>query len=452
MPGVESLRRAVLPYIVVFIAVSAWSPYLSLYYQSLGISLALIGALMAFTSCVAILTAPIWGVVHDQYPRSLVLLPLAGLLAGLGGFGLFTVGASPLVVLFAAIYATGTSGLTPMMDVRVLEMAGADRSRYGRIRACGSASFIVGAPLVGLLKDHQGPASIFWVIIPAIAIGGLLAATIPGRTRVVPAGSMFRAPGRVLRHGPIAVLLVGYLICFAAISAQSVFFGPYLRSLGASNELVGWAASINALLEVPIMFFFPRLARRVGVERLILLGALIVAVRQIANVTFTDPDILIGCAILQGAGYALLVVGGVTFVSRHAPKGAAATAQGLLNGVAFSLAAIVGAGAGGQLASLLAIRGMYAVSVAVGFVGVAAIAVAVLPYIGSREDEPAGSVAQAVNPGVDGVGDPLRSGGAEVETVDGVGRDEYAAGRRQRRVDVDHHDLVDVGQMDDGRV
>ena len=383
------MRRAVLPYVVVYIAVSAWSPYLSLYYQSLGISLAQIGALMAFTSTVSILMAPLWGILHDRYPRSLVLLPLAGLLAGLGGYGLFSAGASPLIVLSAAVFAAGTSGLSPMMDVRVLDMAGADRSRYGRIRACGSASFIVGAPLVGLLKDHHGPASIFWVIVPTIVIGGLLATTIPGRIRVPPSGSMFRAPGRVLRHGPIAVFLVGYLICFAAISAQSVYFGPYLRSLGASNQLVGWAASINALLEVPVMFFFPRIARRVGVERLILLGALIVAVRQIANFAFTEPGVLIACAVLQGAGYGLLVVGGVTFVSRQAPQGTAATAQGLLNGVSFSLAAIIGAGAGGLLASLLAIRGMYGVSVAVGFVGVAAIAVAVMPFLGSRGAEPA---------------------------------------------------------------
>lgn len=73
---------------------------------------------------------------------------------------------------------------------------------------------------------------------------------------------------------------------------------------------------------------------------------------------------------------------GVTFVSRHAPKGSAATAQGLLSGAAFSLASIIGAGAGGQLAALLTIRGLYGVSVVVGFVGVAVIAWAVLPHVG----------------------------------------------------------------------
>ncbi|HEX7612572.1 MAG TPA: MFS transporter, partial [Candidatus Limnocylindrales bacterium] len=227
------MRRAALAYVVVFVAVSAYSPYLSLYYQSLGIPLGQIGALMAFTSCVALLSAPTWGAIHDRFPRSLVLLPLAGLLGGLGGYGLVTAGASPLIVLFAAAFACGMSGLTPMMDVRVLEQAGSDRTRYGRIRACGSASFMVGAPLVGLLKDRNGPGSIFWVIIPALLIGGLVAASIPGRTNVFRAPSMFHAPGRVLRHRPIMVFLLGYLICFAAITAQAVYLGPYLHSLGA---------------------------------------------------------------------------------------------------------------------------------------------------------------------------------------------------------------------------
>jgi MFS transporter, PPP family, 3-phenylpropionic acid transporter len=381
------LRRAVLPYVVIFIAVSAWSPYLVLYYKSLGISYGQIGALSAFTSCVGMFAAPAWGALHDRYPRSLVLLPLAGLIGGLGGYGMATVGASPLLIPSVALFAIGVGGLTPMMDVRVLELAGSDRSRYGRVRACGSASFMVGAPIVGLLKDNQGPASIFWVIIPAMVIGSLIAIAVPGRTKVVRTVSMFRAPGRVLQHRPIALLLIGYLTCFAAISSQSSYIGVYLRDLGASNELVGWAASIGAVLEIPIMFFFPRLARRFGVERLILLGAFIVAVRQIANVTFTDPHVLVGCAILQGAGYALLIVGGVTFISRQAPKGTAATAQGLFNAAAFSLAAIIGSGGGGQLASLLGIRGMYGVSVMVGFIGFAAIAVAVLPFIGSRESE-----------------------------------------------------------------
>jgi hypothetical protein len=56
-----------------------------------------------------------------------------------------------------------------------------------------------------------------------------------------------------------------------------------------------------------------------------------------------------------------------------------------LSGAVLSLSAIIGNGGGGQMAALLTIRGMYAVAVAIGFIGVVAIAFAVLPFVGSHE-------------------------------------------------------------------
>jgi PPP family 3-phenylpropionic acid transporter len=403
------LRRAALAYVIVFVGVAAYSPYLSLYYQSLGIPLGLIGALMAFTSAMALVSAPAWGSVHDRFPRSIFLLPLAGSMAALGGFGLLQVGASPLLPAFAALFAIGMAGTTPMMDVRVLELAGSDRTRYGLVRAFGSASFMICAPLVGLLNDARGYQALFLVMIPALIAGGLTASAIPGRSNVLRSPSMLRAPGRVLSHRPIAFFLTGSLVCWTAIYAQASFFSIYLRSLGASADQVGWAWSLGAVLEIPTMLFFPVLARRIGVERLILLGAGITFAREIANVSFTNPSILLACSILQGAGYALLVVGGVTFVSRQAPRGTAATAQGLLSGTTVNMAAIIGSGVGGQLAGLFAIRGLYAISVALGFLGIVMIAIAVLPAAagGGPSAADAALIPQAVDPVVDGVGDRL---------------------------------------------
>jgi PPP family 3-phenylpropionic acid transporter len=361
------------------VAVAAYTPYLTLYYQSLGIPLGLIGALTAFTSATALVSAPVWGAVHDHYPRSFVLLPLAGLIAAGGGFGLMHAGATPLLVVFAALFAMGMSGIGPAMDVRVLELAGSVRTRYGRVRACGSASFMICAPLIGLLNDARGSGAFFLVAIPAIVFGTLLGSTIPGRTNVLRAPSILRAPGRVLTAKPIGLFLFGALACWTAIYAQSGFFSLYLKSLGAPADQVGWAWSFGAMLEIPTMVFFPVLARRVGVERLILLGAGITVAREIANVTFTIPAVLLACSILQGAGFGLLIVGGVTFVARHAPAGTGATAQGLFGGAMVNLAAIIGSGLGGQVAGLITIRGLYAVSVGLGLLGIGMIALAVLP-------------------------------------------------------------------------
>ena len=132
------------------------------------------------------------------------------------------------------------------------------------------------------------------------------------------------------------------------------------------------------------MLLFPVLARRFGLERLILLGACVVAIRQLANVVFVDPTVLVACSILQGAGFGLLVVGGVTFVSRQAPRGTAATAQALFSGAVMSGASILASGLGGQLAGFLTIRGLYVLAVSLGILGAAVLAIAVLP-VAARE-------------------------------------------------------------------
>lgn len=383
--------RAATAYVILFAAVGAYSPFLQQYYQSLGIPIGEIGLLAAFTSAMALVSAPVWGSIHDHLPESRLLIPFAAAIAALGGLGLATAGATPLIVVAAAAFAIGMSGTGPMMDVRVLSMVDANRTRYGWIRACGSASFMVCTPVIGLLIDRDGMRSIFWVMIPALVAAGVATIALPPRENATRPPSLRRAPGTVLRNRPIALFLIGSLVAWTAVASQSAFFSIYLKQLGAPGSAVGWAWAIGAALEIPVMFLFPWLARRFGVEKLIVAGAVITLSREIANVAFTTPGLLLACSLVQGAGYALLLIGGVTFVSLQAPRGTAATAQGILSGVSVSLAAILGSGLGGQLAGWLTIRGLYAVSVCLGAVAVVLIAVAVLPVAArGRSGEPGG--------------------------------------------------------------
>jgi PPP family 3-phenylpropionic acid transporter len=372
------LRRAVLAYVTLYVAVAAYSPYLQQYYKSLGISLGTIGALAAFTSAVALISSPTWGAIHDRYPTSRVFLPLAAGIGALGAVGLATVGASLLLIPSAAAFAAGMAGLGPMMDVRVLDMAGSDRTLYARVRVWGSISFMVCTPFIGLAigDNYRG---LFFVAMPMILMGGLAAMLLPGRTGGVHGASLRRAPGRVLGHRPIALFLIGAFVGWTAVYSQYAFFSIYLRQIGASADQIGLAWSIQASLEIPSMFFFPQLSRRFGTERLIVVGMAIMTSRLIINAVFVSPTILIAASVIQGAGYGLVLIGGIAFVSRQAPKGTAATAQGILNGVTFSLSSIVGSGVGGQIAGLVTIRGLYAITAGLGALAIVLFAMAVLP-------------------------------------------------------------------------
>jgi PPP family 3-phenylpropionic acid transporter len=388
------LRRAILAYVTLYVAVAAYSPYLQQYYKSLGISLGTIGALAAFTSAVALISSPIWGAIHDRYPTSRVFLPLAAGIGAMGAVGLATVGASLLLIPSAAAFAAGMAGLGPMMDVRVLDMAGSDRTRYARVRVWGSISFMVCTPFIGLAigDNFRG---LFFVAVPMILMGGLAAMLLPGRTGGVHGASLRRAPGRVLGHRPIALFLIAAFVGWTAVYSQYAFFSIHLREIGASADQIGLAWSIQASLEIPSMFFFPQLSRRFGTERLIVVGMAIMTSRLIVNALFVSPTILIAASVIQGAGYGLVLIGGIAFVTRQAPRGTAATAQGILNGVTFSLSSIVGSGVGGQIAGAVTIRGLYAITAGLGALAIVLFAMAVLPASRRSEAGPLSDIPPA---------------------------------------------------------
>lgn len=378
------MARWSIAYVVVFVGVAAYAPYLQPYYASLGIGLDEVGLLTAFAAAVGLLGAPAWGALHDRFPRRRALLPLAAVLAAAGGTGIILAGRSPLLVPAVATFAIGTAGLMPMMDVQVLDLVRADRSRYGLVRAWGSVGFIAGSPLIGLAIDARGPGAFAVPLVVAWVLGAGLLRSSPTRTNAVRFASTRRPP--VLRNRTIALFLLASLMAWAAVYLQLSFFSIYLLQLGASSDRVGWAWSLGAALEVPTMLLFPRLAARFGSRRLIVLGAAILALREVANVASADPDVLLAVSILQGTGYALLLVGGVTFVSAAAPDGAAATAQGILSGVSVSLASVLGASLGGIAASALTIRVMFALAAGLGL-----LAVGLIGWVVQSAARPAGA-------------------------------------------------------------
>lgn len=397
------MNRARVGYVAYYVAVAAYAPYLQLYYGSLGITLAGIGALSAFSSFVAIISATLWGSIHDSHPTSRALIPLAGLIAASGGLGIGLLGGTLWLIPSVAAFSIGLTGISPMMDARVLELTRSDRSRYARVRVFGSIGFIVATPIIGF-AIHQSYGELFVIFIPVIILAGLCSLLLPGRSSAVRGAGMMRAPGVVLRHRPIALFLLAAVVGWVSISMQMPFLSIYLRGIGASGDQVGYVWSSQALLEIPVMVFFPLLARRYGIEPLIVVGMAILVGRQAANAIFTSPDILIGFSLLQGLGYGLLLIGGIAYVSQQAPRGTAATAQGILNAVTFSVASILGAGVGGQLGGFLGIRTLFAMSAGLGAVAVVLIALVVLPGAAERlkasKTVPDAGQAGAAEPGV----------------------------------------------------
>lgn len=381
-------RRILLAYLVYFGAIGAAYPYLPVFYRDLGLTFEEIGLLTAIQAATQLALGPVWGGLVDRFPRVSLTLPAAATIATVGGFLLFRAVDFEGVLTGSILLFAGLAGIGPTLDARTLETLGPEaRDRYGQVRAFGSLAFVVVALLVGLLLDQQGSRALFWVYLPGLVGTVVVTATIRRRRGLTRSVSLVRGAGQILGAPGMLVFFGGFTIVWTSLTAANAFYSIQVVALGGSPALVGITWSFGAIVEVPLMYAFPRLAARVGAERLLVFGALVFAFRGLVAAIATDPVALVLIAPLEGIGFACAFVGGVTVLADRLPPSLGGTAQGLYSASA-GLATIIGSAVGGTVAGAVGIPGLFATCAAIGLVGSVVIGYAVLgprPAIGRRE-------------------------------------------------------------------
>jgi MFS transporter, PPP family, 3-phenylpropionic acid transporter len=369
-----------LGYIALYAAVGASFPFLAVFYESRGLSVGTIGVLIALAAVAGLVAAPLWGILADRVAGSRSILPFAAVIAATGAVALVLAEGPLPITLAVLLMALAFAGLGPTLDAAALATLAGDRDRWGGYRALGSASFIVAVVATGALIERAGAPSMFAVYIAALAV--LAVVTLPLRGTADAA----RLPGLhglglVLRHPDLARFLPAVLVVFTASMSVNWYFSIHLLDLGAPGELVGSAWAIGALVEIPIMWSYPWLTARLGAERLLIVGAAAFAARVLVLVVTSDPLLATASMALHGIGFALVLVGGVTYVARHAPPATAATAQGVLSATVFSVAQILGPATGSWVAASAGVATMFLASLALSVVAIPALLLATRPRL-----------------------------------------------------------------------
>ena len=239
-------------------------------------------------------------------------------------------------------------------------LLGADRHRYGQVRAWGSVAFVVSATIVGVVLDRAGPRSIFAIYLPALLLTAVVTAFLP-RKGTSRSASIMRGARVVLGSPGLALFLGGVFLVWTSLTALNAFYSIQIVALGGGATLVGLAWALGATVEVPIMFGYARLARRFGNEPIMIVGAFSFALRALLASLAHDPAALVFISILEGFSFGCFFVGGVTYVAGLAPTSLSGTAQGLFAATA-GLATIVGSSLSGVIAGWITISGLFALT------------------------------------------------------------------------------------------
>jgi MFS family permease len=348
------LDRTKVLFTLVGVAEATILPFIPLLLLERGLPASEIGLLLAAMALAGLVANPLWGYAGDRWLGT----ERAFAASALGGAALAVVlaaadGTAAFVVAALALFAW-RSPLMSLADAMALDrLVQADGGGYARIRLWMSVGWAVAVVGWGALLQTGS-----LVLAPVLYAVTLLAVGVCGLSVARPARLRRREhlaePGEVAAVLPrLLAFLVSLLLVNAGFTATFNFLALRIDGLGGGAFLVGVAASLQAVAEVPAMLATPRLTRFLGHGALYVAGCAFYATVFVAWAVITDPVAIAILKLVAGVGFALTYVGAVVLVDDLVPLRLRATGQGVAKAVVFGLAPIAGAAFGGLVYAYL---------------------------------------------------------------------------------------------------
>lgn len=331
-------------YFFYFALIGAFSPYFTLYLQSLGLAATPIAILMSLMSAMRMVAPNLWGWLADRSGRATVVLRTAALLSLAGFLGFFA--AVYFWALFAAMAVMSFfwSAALPLVEALTLRHLAGRIEKYGRVRMWGSIGFIAAVLGTGAWLDHAPIGSLLWIVL-ALLVGIATCSWWLAEAPSAAADGHLPLRGGLLRPEVLALLAACFFMS-AAHGPFYVFYSIHLVGHGYGKALIGALWSVGVIAEIAVFVAMPRLLRAWSI-RSILLGCFLVAVLRFLLIGWFADDfwIVLLAQLMHGATFGAYHAVAVTALNHWFPARQQARIQAMYGSVSF--------GAGGMLGNLL---------------------------------------------------------------------------------------------------
>lgn len=331
--------RLSLYYALFFVAVGVYLPFWPLWLASRGLTPVEIGLVSATSIAVRALASPLAAHVADRSGERRRLMTVLGVGAVLL-FALFALARDFWTILAVTMaYMVFWSPIGPLGESLVMLAIGKAGLSYGRVRLWGSASFILAAVATGHLLVEGSPDLVLWGLVGAMAA---LAAAIP----LLPDERTPRAAGRlpllaVLRDRRFLLFLAAAAFIQSSHAVYYTFGTLHWRAAGYGADLIGGLWAEGVIAEILLFLAGTAPVRRLGAERLLLLGGIAAALRWTVLGLSTDTLAVAAAQVLHAFTFGAAHLGAIHYIARTVPPQLSATAQSLyaavVMGVAFGL-------------------------------------------------------------------------------------------------------------------
>ena len=313
--------------------------------------------LMTSVRCLAgIVFQPLLGGFADRHPR----VPLKGIVgvslalslaAGVWYWAEPAMGLAQTALVWVVIGGLGVSSY-PLMDAMAVQFINDGVPiRYSLGRGLGSLAYAVVCVLLGLQVGQWGVETTLVTFLLLTAAEIALVFTYPTWHPHAPAAQAEQARPQsalsLLRSNPrFTLMLAGVLFGLTAVLPLSNFLVNVILSRGGTAADLGLAMFLMGGFELPAAFLFPRLLRRLGSGRILVLSMFFGTLKGVALLLTWNLAGVLLCQPLQMLGYGLFTPASVYFVNESVPPADRVRGQTIMM--------VASNGLGGMLGGLLA--------------------------------------------------------------------------------------------------
>ena len=331
------------------------------------------GALLSLTSAAV---QPVWGILCDRYHCHRVFYVLSSI-------------ATPLLYLWiirsSSVWELMVCALLSGMFINCIQNMGNGwiaslnvsgcRINYGAARSCGSLAFAVMAVIQGQIIRQWGMYGLVVGMAGCGAVCTLAACSLPkgsqSRSTEESRPSLREGLSMLITQRDYMVLILcGFLATFG-VAGLAAYYTVHLANMGAGAVVIGIGTFAYAIAEVPFLFLFERLVRRVDFRKLVTVCLLCHSL-QCALVGLSPNYVCaILCMVLQGPSFGTLVPCLQKYSAEHIPAKYVSTAQLFSSSISLSASMIFGNLTASALSRSLSLRGTFLVMSLISFLGFA---------------------------------------------------------------------------------
>ena len=313
--------------------------------------------LMTSVRCLAgIVFQPLLGGFADRHPgvplKGIVGVSLAlSLAAGVWYWAEPAMGLAQTALVWVVIGGLGVSSY-PLMDAMAVQFINDGMPiRYSLGRGLGSLAYAVVCVLLGLQVGQWGVETTLVTFLLLTAAEIALVFTYPTWHPHAPAAQAEQARPQsalsLLRSSPrFTLMLAGVLFGLTAVLPLSNFLVNVILSRGGQAADLGLAMFLMGGFELPAAFLFPKLLRRLGSGRILVLSMAFCTLKGVALLLTWNLAGVLLCQPLQMLGYGLFTPASVYFVNESVPPADRVRGQTIMM--------VASNGLGGMLGGMLA--------------------------------------------------------------------------------------------------